>query len=141
MMGGSIWVKSEAGVGSTFLVHRLPGIGAATEHRKVVPEELNGARVLVVDDNPGAREVLVELLAALPFAVDQVASGAGSGRGRSPGGRKPLPDRVHGLEDAGHVRIEAARLIKAGDGAQAPAVIMVTAFGREDVRRKPTKRA
>ena len=131
-------MKSEAGVGSTFAFNAWFGIGTPAERRKVVPEALNGARVLVVDDNPSAREVLADLLAELPFAVDQVGVGRGGGRRGAPGGRaSAVPDRVHGLEDARHVgrRGGARHQVRRRRGA-APAVIMVTAFGREDVRQE-----
>jgi two-component system sensor histidine kinase/response regulator len=135
MMGGSIWVKSEAGVGSTFAFTAWFGIGTATARPKVVPEALNGARVLVVDDNPGARELLADLLAALPFVVDQVASGEEALAAVRQAKASPYRIVFMDWKMPGMSGIEAARAIKAG-GGQAPAVIMVTAFGREDVRQE-----
>jgi CheY-like chemotaxis protein/HPt (histidine-containing phosphotransfer) domain-containing protein len=133
MMGGTIWVESETGRGSTFCFTAWFGLGAEGKRRKVVPEKLNGARVLVVDDNPGAREVLSDQLSALPFVVDQVASGA---------------EAVAAVRDAaspyrivfmdwkmpGMSGIEAGCAIKAMPSP--PAIIMVTAFGRDDVRQE-----
>jgi PAS domain S-box-containing protein len=136
MMGGSIWVKSEAGVGSTFAFTAWFGIGTSTERRRVVPEELNGARVLVADDNPGAREVLAELLAELPFTVDQVASGSEALAAVRQAAGTPYRIVFMDWKMPGMSGIEAARAIKAGEGTQVPAVIMVTAFGREDVRQE-----
>jgi PAS domain S-box-containing protein len=139
MMGGSIWVKSEAGVGSTFAFTAWFGLGVAGERRRVVPESLNGARVLVVDDNPSAREILADRLAALPFVVEQAASGeeaVAAVRQRS----ADDPYRIVFMDwkMPGMSGIAAAREIKSpGAGAEpAPAVIMVTAFGREDVRQE-----
>ena len=136
MMGGSIWVKSEADVGSTFAFTAWFGIGTSTERRRVVPEGLNGARVLVADDNPGAREVLAELLAELPFTVDQVASGSEALAAVRQAAGTPYRIVFMDWKMPGMSGIEAARAIKAGDGTQVPAVIMVTAFGREDVRQE-----
>jgi len=136
LMGGSIWVKSAAGAGSTFTFNAWFGLGRAGEERRVVPDALNGARVLVVDDNPGAREVLADLLAALPFAVDQVASGAEAvAATRQAAASGPYRIVFMDWNMPGMSGIEAARAIKSGI-PPVPAVIMVTAFGREDVRQE-----
>ncbi|MCC7483566.1 MAG: response regulator [Burkholderiales bacterium] len=138
MMGGTIRVESEAGAGSTFSFSAWFGIGEDAGTLRVVPEALHGARVLVVDDNPAARRVLADMLAALPVAVDEVASGeeavsAVSGAARGQPYRLVFMDwKMPGLSG-----IEAARAIRAShDGAKPPAIIMVTAFGREDVREE-----
>ncbi len=133
MMGGTIWVDSVAGKGSTFSFTIWLGIGREEHGRRVIPEGLNDARVLVVDDNAGAREILAELLAALPFRVDQVASGEeaiAAVRDPGPGGRHSLVFmdwKMPGMDG-----IEASRAIKAMPDP--PPIIMVTAFGREDLR-------
>lgn len=133
MMGGTIWVESEAGQGSTFSFTAWFGLGVEGKRRKVVPEDLNGARVLVVDDNPGAREVLSDQLSALPFVVDQVASGAeavAAVRDASSPYRIVFMDwKMPGMSG-----IEAGCAIKALPSP--PAIIMVTAFGRDDVRHE-----
>jgi PAS domain S-box-containing protein len=138
MMGGSIWVNSEAGVGSTFSFTALFGVGAAPARRRVVPEGLNGARVLVADDNPSARELLTEMLADLPFVVDQVASGAEAVAAvRQSAADNPYRIVFMDWKMPGLSGIEAGREIKSGAGAGgSPAVIMVTAFGREEVRQE-----
>jgi len=136
MMGGSIWVKSTAGVGSTFTFNAWFALGRAAEKRRVVPDSLNGARVLVVDDNPGAREVLADQLSALPFTVDQVASGQEAVAAvRQSAASSPYRIVFMDWKMPGMSGTEAARAIKGG-GASVPAVIMVTAFGREDVRQE-----
>jgi len=133
MMGGTIWVESETGRGSTFCFTAWFGLGVEGKRRKVVPEELNGARVLVVDDNPGAREVLSDQLLALPFVVDQVASGAEAVAAVRDA---PSPYRIVFMDwkMPGMSGIEAGCAIKALPSP--PAIIMVTAFGRDDVRQE-----
>jgi PAS domain S-box-containing protein len=133
MMGGTIWVESETGRGSTFCFTAWFGLGVEGKRRKVVPEELNGARVLVVDDNPGAREVLSDQLSALPFVVDQVASGAEAVAAVRDA---PSPYRIVFMDwkMPGMSGIEAGCAIKALPSP--PAIIMVTAFGRDDVRQE-----
>ncbi len=76
VMGGEIGVQSEPGVGSTFrftVVFDI-GRGAVEKTFDTVPD-LKGIRVLAVDDNPTAREVLATYLRAFSFEVDEAANG------------------------------------------------------------------
>ena len=138
MMGGSIGIESKPGSGSTFSFTAWFGLGADSERRRVVPESLNGARVLVVDDNPAAREVLADRLARLPFVVDQVASGEEAVTVvQQVSGSLPYSIVFMDWQMPGMSGVAAARAIKAVAGTvPAPAIIMVTAFGRDDVRQE-----
>jgi two-component system, sensor histidine kinase and response regulator len=137
MMGGTIWAESEAGAGSCFAFNAWLGLGAERARGKRAIEELRALRILVVDDNPSAREVLLSHLANLPRAtVDQAGSAeealsAVSRAATSQPYDLVLMDwRMEGMDG-----IEAARRIKHDYATgKAPAVVMVTAFGREDVR-------
>ncbi|MFC1892112.1 PAS domain S-box protein, partial [Thermodesulfobacteriota bacterium] len=76
MMGGEIWVESEAGVGSEFIFTAVFGISQKKEHeRPVLSTDLKGKRVLVVDDNEIAREIFQELLESMSFVVHLAESG------------------------------------------------------------------
>ncbi|NLI75173.1 MAG: response regulator [Candidatus Riflebacteria bacterium] len=158
LMGGSIAVSSIPGRGTriTFLApFGRAAAGPAPIER--IPPSLRGSRVLVVDDNPTAREILVEALRSLGFAVSAAASGeealdlvaAARIAGTPPAivfldWRMPGLDgvatcrRLKGLPPAGPGQGEGERPAgpdrPAGEGS--PAVIMVTAFGREDVQRE-----
>ncbi|HET7259641.1 MAG TPA: response regulator [Candidatus Acidoferrum sp.] len=65
MMGGDLWVHSEAGKGSQFCFTVRLGVGDSKTIEKgtlAPPELLRGVRVLVVDDNPTNLRILEAML-------------------------------------------------------------------------------
>jgi two-component system sensor histidine kinase/response regulator len=135
LMGGSIWVVSEAGGGSAFSFTGWFGL-AETTTRRVVPARLGSLKVLVVDDNGAARELLADQLKIVGAETDQVASGneAIDAVKRADAGRPfdviLLDWRMPGLDG-----IETARRIRADSSLKSvPAIIIVTAFGRDEIR-------
>jgi two-component system sensor histidine kinase/response regulator len=140
MMGGTIWVESEPGQGSTFRFTAWFGLSAKRHaRRRVVPEALNDLRVLVVDDSASAREVILDALADKPFELKAVNSGeealaeieAADAAGR-PFGLVFMDWRMPGMDG-----VEAARRIKEHKAlSRIPRVVMVTAFGRDEVHQQ-----
>ena len=76
LMGGELNVESSLGVGSTFSFTADFGFGVvSTPLKQLTPEELTGLRVLVIDDNATARELLQHLLEGFGLKVDRADSG------------------------------------------------------------------
>ena len=91
MMGGSLGVESAPGKGSTFSFNARFGCPAASESGVPArPADLEGLRVLVVDDNVTNRRILADTLAGwhmrpvvagdVPTALDQLRHAADSNR-------------------------------------------------------------
>ncbi|WP_052162203.1 response regulator [Aquabacterium sp. NJ1] len=137
MMGSSIEVDSHEGQGSTFYFNlRLNLATAAAAQASALPWPAGG-RLLVVDDNAAARQVLVNMAVHLGFQVDEAHDGEQALRmvndARDAG--RPfqlvlLDWKMPGLDGVGCAR----RLIQAGHDR--PQVLMVTAFSRDEVLRR-----
>jgi PAS domain S-box-containing protein len=137
MMGGRIWVESEAGSGSTFRFTASFGIGSAQPQRRFVPD-LAGIRTLVVDDNAQAREILCDTLRGFALRADAVASGraaiqALTGADSNDPYHLVLMDWNMPEMDG----IQSSAVIRRDSGLKnMPRIVMVTAFGREEIRNQ-----
>jgi signal transduction histidine kinase/CheY-like chemotaxis protein len=74
MMGGEINVKSTPGIGSNFSFTACFKLNQ-NENRYLVPEDLAGLRVMVVDDDATTRILLGRILEQFRFEVSQAATG------------------------------------------------------------------
>lgn len=137
LMGGTIQVESTPGEGSVFSFTAWFGLSNERQtQRLALPEVLKGLRALVVDDNAAARDILSEALEAATLRVNTVASG-----------REAIAE-IQAANSADPYRIvfvdwkmpemdgvAVTRSIKHDETLQTPPrVVVVTAFGREEVR-------
>ncbi len=135
MMGGEISVESEPGQGSTFsFTAEFTYTGETRASHQIVPEDIADLKILVVDDNPMAREVLAEQVKSLGFDVFTVESGEAAFRELEHAEEKPYDLVLMDWNMPGIDGIEAARMIKQKASiSHLPLVIMITAFSREEV--------
>jgi two-component system sensor histidine kinase/response regulator len=134
MMGGSIHVSSSPGEGCLFWF-TLPlelCTGDKLPEGEALPEDLSKLRILIVDDNPTACRVLVEMLSALGLASEAVDNGAEALR-RLVGGRFGLvlmDWRMPGMDG-----LEAARRIRGMAEIRHLPIVMITASPRDELLR------
>jgi signal transduction histidine kinase/DNA-binding response OmpR family regulator len=140
MMDGQISVESTAGVGSCFAFTARMGV-QADQSAAAIPADpkLQQLRVLVVDDNSSAREIMSDILGSLRIEAKAVSSGeegiaeliAAQQRGKSY--HLVLMDWQMPHIDG----IETVRRMRASEGiSETLTAVMVTSYSRDDLIEK-----
>ncbi len=136
LLGGNISVGSEIGVGSSFsfeLAFALADASPIVRERIGLPSQL---QTLVVDDSPGAREVLCHMLASLGFECLCAASGIEAleclrkaKTTGSPFGLLIVDWKMPGMDGIELLRHIASQI----EPAPWPATIMTSAYDQEEL--------
>ena len=139
MMGGELDVHSTPGRGSTFRFSARfglqPGMRNDAATRVAV---LRGARLLVVDDNAAARQILADMARALGLYAAEAKDGWDALRIMTEAARagEPFDLVVLDLRMPGMDGVECARQIEAEPLTPKPALMMASASGRDEILRR-----
>jgi two-component system sensor histidine kinase/response regulator len=142
LMGGRLWIEeSYPGRGTTVCctVRLQIARDARPDRRQLVEQAsplLRDIRVLVVDDNEVSREILAEMLRFFHLDVAVASNGASAMGMLQETGKRPFDIVLMDWRMPPMNGDEVTRRIHANPAIQPkPKVVMVTAYGREDVIR------
>ncbi len=138
MMAGDIWVESEVGKGSTFHFTATFGLQSQPASRRaLLASEMQGKRLLLVDDNAAAREVLGDMTRRMGLDVEVTDSGehALSCMREALAAGKPHHILLSDWKMPGMDGITFARHALSMPPEQRPCVLLVTAFARDEAMK------
>jgi PAS domain S-box-containing protein len=139
LMGGHVTVKSKPGKGSTFRFTARLGKGVATQRPRLLQSDLRGRRVLIIDDNPHARAVLANMLTNMTFIADEAASGEEALNMVRQASELDQRYEIAFIDwqMPGLNGIETGkRILSLPELSLPPHLVMVTAYGREEVLKQ-----
>ena len=142
LMGGSVGVESVSGEGSTFWLElKLKKASLQLAQSIDISSQLSGLRVLVVDDNEVSRQVLADLLSDLSLRVETAATGEEAVNMTRDAANAETPYQMifidwHMPDMDG---FEVTNKIRSLGLVNEAKVVLVTAFGRQDVLNNAAK--
>ncbi|MBF0190202.1 MAG: response regulator [Magnetococcales bacterium] len=142
-MGGEIRLTSEPGQGSQFsfqLAFPRAGQHDTLPDTPEIPLRLTASRLLVADDHPMARRVCREMLAPYPCRIEEAENGLQAvDRVLRAAQHDPFDLVLMDWRMPGMDGLEALRRIREELGHQAPPIILVTAFGHDEVSTEASR--
>ncbi len=139
MMGGEIWVDSEPGQGTTFSFSANFGLGKEKVKKHLMhSSDLRGMNALVVDDSTTSRNILQDMLESFSFEVTQAASAEeGLEEIQKADANRPYELVLMDWKMPGLDGLEASKRIKNHlPLSKIPTIILVTAYGREEIMQQ-----
>ena len=139
IMEGEIGIDSQLGAGSTFHFTAKFGVQNEQRHLALDPQDIEGLRILVVDDNANAREIVFNILESFKFVPTTVNSGEeaiieleNAQRDNKAYGLVLMDWMMPGMDG-----IDTIKQIRSNINlTHTPAFIMVTAYSRDDLLQK-----
>ncbi|MBT6515883.1 MAG: response regulator [Crocinitomicaceae bacterium] len=139
MMNGEIWVESEPGKGSSFIFTAVFGVKSLEcKTNFFLEEDLKGKKVLIVDDNEAARDILEDALILFQLNVSLATSGAEAIKkiqeteNRNEKEQFDLVMMDWQMPEMNGIKASEL-IIKNNRLKKTPKIIMLTAYGREEV--------
>jgi PAS domain S-box-containing protein len=135
MMGGTLGVESQPGLGSTFHFTAEFALQAAQRELRSEVRDVRGTRVLVVDDNASARQIFANMLGALEFQVTTCSRGEDAlpELRRASDAGAPYQMVLMDWKMPGLDGVEAVRQIRSSGYTDMPVFVMTTAYCRDDL--------
>ena len=136
LMGGCIRVETSQGQGACFSFDLEMALANTPRLAPSLPSALENAHVLVVDDSPLARAILIDALHGLPIRIDEAGNGheALAAIKHAQRSNDPYALVLTDLQMPDLDGIALMRQIRAlPELRQLPQVVLVTAYDREEV--------
>jgi len=136
LMGGELNCRSTQGLGSEFHFTLHFPLADVQHKQPMAPQALRKCRILVVDDNATARQIMRDILASFGLQAELASGGTEAleavRNARAPFDLVLMDWKMPDME--GFACIRAIREIS--DAQRLPRFIMITAYGRDEVRHR-----